>query len=90
MRLIKIILGCLCMLGSIWPGCLAANFLARFVWPKLTAAPGVIIHYTVFFAGCRFSGSQIYELTASLALVAVALAVAGLWLVRSAAKRPAD
>ena len=83
MRIIRIIIGLVCVLMAIWPGHIAAGLFIHVVWPKLTAGPNVHLHQTVIVAGHHLQGWQIYGVPSALALLALGLVSGGLFMIFS-------
>ena len=84
MYFIRIILGLLCLAGAFGPGILAGSLLNSVILPKLTAGSNVyIIHQTIVVAGYHIHGWQLYAVPLVLALIALGLAGAGLFLIAS-------
>jgi hypothetical protein len=83
MRIIRIIIGLVCVFMAIWLGQMAAGLFIHVVWPKLTAGPNVHLHQTVIIAGHDLQGWQIYGVPSALALLALGLVGGGVFMIFS-------
>jgi hypothetical protein len=82
-RVIRVIIGLLCVVAALWPGSLAITLFRYVLVPRLTAGPNVHIHETVIVCGRELQGWELYAVPSIAALAAIALVGGGLFLILS-------
>jgi len=80
MRLVKIVLGLLCIGAAFLPGSLAVGLFTHVIAPSLNTAPNTHIHNTVFVLGFQLQGWMLYMVPLIAGLAATGLVIAGMFL----------